>query len=216
MTKESIDERLLAAQVAIDNSMNIPSILTAVTPFGYDLIRFQAARALYEECMALVAVQKKEYGDQYEATATVEKAWAAADFAYKDALQIARLAFRDDNQAQAALLLNGRRKRTLGGWIEQTSVFYTNLLADPDKITAMSAYTYDAIKLGAENELVLAVIAANAVQEGEKGEAHDATKARDAKMDELDQFIADYKLVAQVALSRTSQTLDQLGFGSIA
>ena len=216
MTKESIDERLLAAQVAIDNSMNISSILTAVTPFGYDLIRFQAARALYEECMALVALQKKEYGDQYEATATVEKAWAAADFAYKDALQIARLAFRDDNQAQAALLLNGRRKRTLGGWIEQTSVFYTNLLSDPDKIAAMSAYTYDAIKLGAENELILAVIAANAVQEEEKGEAHDATKARDAKVDELDQFIADYKLVAQVALSRTSQTLDQLGFGAIA
>ena len=73
-----ISERLLDAELAINNSMNYPEILDAVTPFGYDLIRLQAAYDLYKEALELVEMQKKEYGEQYEATAVVQRKWDTA------------------------------------------------------------------------------------------------------------------------------------------
>ena len=54
----SIDQRLLNAQVAIDNSINSPELLAIVTLYGYDLLRLQAARALHDEIRDLVAIQK--------------------------------------------------------------------------------------------------------------------------------------------------------------
>jgi hypothetical protein len=211
----SIDQRLLDAQLAIDNSLNNPVILDAVTLFGYDQARLQAARALYDEVQALVAAQKREYGEQYEATAVVQSAWDTADLAYKNALKIARIVFRDSVKAQAALQLGGSRKKSLSGWIGQATTFYTNLLNNPDLLAAMTPYTYDQAKVTAEFALVQAVVNANAAQEKERGEAQEATKVRDAKLDELDQWLSDYKAIASVALTDSPQRLEQIGFGAV-
>ncbi len=208
----SIDQRLLEAQVAIDNSLNTPAILEIVTAFGYDHARLQAGRALYDEVMDLVVAQKREYGEQYEATAAVQAAWDAADLAYKRALKISRVVFRGNEKARNALGLSGSRKKSLGGWIQQTTNFYTNLLNTPDLIAAMTPYSYNQLKLEAEAALVQAVVDANAAQDRERGEAQEATKVRDAKLDELDQWLSDYKAVAQVALADSPQMLEQLGW----
>ena len=210
--KQSMAQRLMEAQVAIDNSLNNPTILNAVAAFGYDATRLQAARALYDEVMGLVAAQEREYGEQYEATAVVNAAWGTADLAYKKALKISRVVFKGNQKARNALGLSGSRKKTLSGWINQATNFYTNLLNTPDLIAAMTPYSYDQAKLEAEAALVQAVVAANAAQDRERGEAQEATQVRDAKMDELDQWTADYKAIAQVALSDSPQQLEQLGW----
>lgn len=210
--KRSIDERLLEAQVAIDNSLSNPVILDAVTLFGYGDARLKAARDLYDETMALVAAQKLEYGEQFEATATVQKAWDTADLAYKKTLKISRVVFKDNAKAQAALNLSGSRKLSLSGWIKQATTFYMNLLGAPDLIAAMTPYSYNQAKLEAEAALVQAVVTASAAQDKERGEAQEATQLRDAKLDELDQWLADYKKIAEVALSDSPQQMEQLGW----
>ena len=210
--KQSMAQRLMEAQVAIDNSLNNPTILNAVAAFGYDAARLQAGRALYDEVMGLAAAQEREYGEQYEATAVVNAAWGTADLAYKKALKISRVVFKGNQKARNALGLSGSRKKTLSGWINQATNFYTNLLNTPDLIAAMTPYSYDQAKLAAEAALVQAVVAANAAQDRERGEAQEATQMRDAKMDELDQWTADYKAIAQVALSDSPQQLEQLGW----
>ncbi|MCA9934847.1 MAG: hypothetical protein KC415_13025, partial [Anaerolineales bacterium] len=197
---KSIDQRLLEAQVAIDNSLHSPAILEAVTLMGYDQARLQTARALYDEVMALVAAQKREYGEQYEATATLQAAWDAADLAYKRTLKICRVAFNGKTKAQKTLGLTGSRKKSISGWLEQATTFYINLLGTPDLMTALAAYGYDQAKLEAESALVQAVQAAKATQDRERGEAQEATEFRDAKLDELDRWIADYKVIAEIAL----------------
>jgi hypothetical protein len=213
--KRSIDERLLAAQVAIDNALGDAPILAALAAFGYDAARLGAGRALYEDALALVNAQKAEYGDQYEASAAVRAAWDAADAAYSASLKVARVALQDDPKAHAALMLGGARKQSLSGWIEQATAFYTNLLGDAGLMAAMAAFGYTQAKLEAEQALVQAVVAANLAQEKEKGEAQDATKQRDAKLDALDAWMSDFKAIAQVALEENAQWLEKLGFGSV-
>jgi len=210
--KRSIEDRLLEAQVAIDNSLNIPTILNAVSAFGYDQPRLQAARALYDAVMVLVAAQKREYGDQYEATAVLQTTWDNADAAYKRTLKVCRILFKGNTGAAAALELSGSRKKSLSGWLEQVPAFYINLLGNADYITALAEFGYDQARLEAEAVLVQAVVDANAAQNKERGEAQDATLARDAKLDELDAWVARYKKVAQLALEESPQMLEQLGW----
>jgi len=210
--RSSIAERLLAAQLAIDNALKIPQILDELTAYGYDAERISAGRRLYEEASELVNLQKKEYGEQYEATDDVNTAWETADKAYMTTLKVARIALRDNVSAQNALALNGIRKDSLSGWLEQTDVFYRNLLADPDMIAAMGNFGYNKEKLAAEKVLVDAVADANLIQEKEKGEALDATAKRDAKMDELGKWMADFKQIALIALADNPKWLEKLGF----
>ena len=79
----------------------------------------------------------------------------------------------------------------------------------------MTKYGYNTAKWEAEYALVQAVVAANVVQEREKGEAQDATKARDAVLDELDEWMSDFKAVSQIALADMGQKLEGLGFGPV-
>ncbi len=197
MARQTIDERLMAAQVAIDNTLSDAGIREAVGIFGYDEAKLNAARALHDEARALVSKQKVEYGEQFEATETVRAAWDEANAAYMRALKVARIALRGNTKAQTALGLSGKRKQSITGWTGQATNFYLNLLADDDLIAALANFGYDRPKLEAEQALVQVVVEANAVQEKEKGEAQEATKLRDAKLDELDQWMADFNVVAQ-------------------
>jgi hypothetical protein len=47
------------------------------------------------------------------------------------------------------------------------------------------------------------------------GEAQEATRLRDARLDELDEWMSDFKVVAQVALKENDQWLEKLGFGAV-
>ncbi|MCB9004620.1 MAG: hypothetical protein H6664_09650 [Ardenticatenaceae bacterium] len=209
---KSIAERLREAEVAINNSLASAEILTAVTPFGYDQPRLEAARTLYQEAQELTEKQAIEYGEQYEATAVVQRAWDEAALAYSAALKIARIVFRGNEAARNALGLSGTRKQSLSGWLKQAQGFYNNILRTPDFIAAMTPYTYNQAKLEAESTLVQAVSDASDVQDIERGQAQEATKIRDAKLDELDQWVADYKVIAEVALDASPQMLEQLGW----
>ena len=211
-SQKPISERLLDAELAINNSMNYPEILDAVTPFGYDLIRLQAAHDLYEETLKLVELQKKEYGEQYEATAVVQRKWDAARPLYANAIKIARLVFKDNEDARNTLGLKGARKQSINGWLAQARLFYNNIVRYPIYIADMAPYTYNQLKLEAEAAVVEDLAVANEMQEHERGGAQEATKLRDAKLDELDQWLAAYKIVSEVALSDTPQMLEQLGW----
>ncbi len=215
-SRRSIDERLLAAQVAIDNALGDAEVLAALGIFGYDQARLQAGRALYEEAQALVNRQKAEYGDQFEATAALQAAWDEADAAYMRALKVARLALKDNPKARAAMMLGGRRKQSLSGWIEQATAFYANLLDAADLMAAMGGFGYDQVRLEAEQALVQAAVTANLTQEKEKGEAREATAQRDAKLDELDEWMSDFKVIAVLALEENRQRLEKLGFSAVS
>ena len=62
-----------------------------------------------------MAAQQREYGEQYEATATVQAAWDTADLAYKKALKISRIVFKDNANARASLGLSGKETYNIEG-----------------------------------------------------------------------------------------------------
>jgi hypothetical protein len=214
-SSHTIDNRLSRARLAIDNAMSDEAIKAALLPYGYDDTRLQEGKTLYDNTMTLQRTQEKEYGEQYDATAEFNKLFDDADLAYRDVIKIARIALRDKPGAWQALDLNGRRKNTIAGWLKQAQQFYTNALANADTVTAMSRFGFDQTKLQAGLDGVNAVASANAALQKEKGEAQDATKKRDAALDDLEQWLADFKVVAMIALRDNSQWIEKLGLAVI-
>ena len=208
-------DRLLAAQLAIDAVLADASLQTVLNSYGYDVAAMTAARALYEQAEALTALQQKEYGEQHAATEVVEKAWEVAKAPYIRSLELARIAFRKDRLAQTTLALGGIRKQSLTGWLKQAEQFYRNILATPELVAGLTKYSYTTAMLEAEYELVLALREANLVQERERGQAHKATETRDEVLDELDEWLSDFRDVARIAFANDLQKLEGMGFGPV-
>jgi hypothetical protein len=212
---QSPEERLLRAQVAIENAMNDAQILAELANYGYDRTRLEAGMALYNEARDMVARQRAIYGEQYDSTSAINTSWEEADNMYMKTLRIARLVFKDDRLAQAGLMLNGERKRSFHGWAGQALTFYRNLVERNDWITAMSEFGYTEEKIQTEHEVVETLLSVNAKQEMHKGLAQTTTELRDNKLNELDEWVGKFKSVTKIALDDHRQWLEKLGMGAV-
>ncbi|MCB0192967.1 MAG: hypothetical protein KDJ65_13565 [Anaerolineae bacterium] len=208
---QSMDKRMFDAQLMINNSLNEPDILAALSQFGYDEQKLHEGKQLFEDVQSLSDVQLVEYGSQHAATDDLKKTWTAARKAYIRTLKVARIAFVDNTEAETALLMKGRRKQTLGGWMEQATTFYTNLLNNADLTQEMKRYGYNTDKLAAEADLIWAVVKAHAAQQQSKGIARQATNRRNAKMAELEAWLTDFRAIVRIALEECPTRLKQLG-----
>jgi len=206
-----IESRMLAAKVAIHNALDDADILARLTELGYNENKLQQGNALVEAVDVLHKKQQVEYGDQYEATDDLLNKWEEANRAYMRAVKVARIAFRDNIQAQTGLQISGRRKKTIAGWIDQATVFYHNLKDDQGLMDVMAEFGYTPEKIDADIALVDAVILAHRVQDQTQGTAQDATKSRDAQIDAMDAWMSDYVAIARIALDAHPQQLEKLG-----
>ena len=210
-SNQSIDSRLLAAQVATTNSLNDAEIQGYLTPFGYDTVRLEEGKALYETALALHQKQKVEYGEQFAATDARDAAQNNADAEYMRFVKIARVALKNDRAAAQKLGIDGRRKQTFSGWLSQVKQFYANALPDADILSKLAGYGVTPEKLQAGQQLTDEAEAANAAREKEKGEAQQATKDRDEAVDIMDEWMSDFKKIARIALADKPQLLEKLG-----
>ncbi len=60
-------------------------------------------------------------------------------------------------------------------------------------------------------DLVLAVEAANSVQDHRRGKAQDATQDRNLVLAELNSWLVEFRTVARIALQEDPQYLEKLG-----
>lgn len=216
MLNQSIADFLTDADVTINNTLNDTEVQASLAAFGYDAAKLAIGSALLAEAEQLAQQKMVKYGNQFAASEAIATARETAHEVYARTLKVARVAFKKNVQAASALMLNGRRKDPLSGWLLQTLTFYKNMLDDPALIAAMTEYGYTEAKLTAELALVTAVQELNQTQEREKGKAQASTKIRDAKFEELSIWLADFRKIAAVALASTPQKLEGLGLGPVA
>lgn len=208
---KKISEKLLSYGVLINNSITDRGIADALNNYGYSPEKMNAIKDFYEEVDALVKDQLKEYGDQYEASAELESLWMKANKVYTKTLKIARLTFKDNLSAQSALLLQGGRKKSLYGWLEQSQTFYNNLKNNEEFLKEMANYAYTPEKLAAEKALIDKLEVTKYKQEKEKGNAQQTTFDRDNKIDKLDEMVSMLKVVLRISLEDKPQWLEKVG-----
>lgn len=208
---QSIEARLLNAQVAISNAESDVEVQSYLAEFGYNAERLAEGRALYDRAQQLHQKQVKEYGDQFAASDALKSAWHEARTQYMRFVKVARVALKSERSAYQKLDLTGERKRSLSGWLAQARQFYTNALSSPDILAKLGEFGVTQQKLEAGKKLVDDTEAANAAQEKEKGEAQQATQERDAGFEDMDDWFSDFLAIARIALEEKPQLLEKLG-----
>lgn len=203
------------ATTILANAQGQPEIAAALEAFGYDATVLQEGQALLDTARSLYDAQIKEYGEQYAATQAFETACLQADKAYTAHRRLASIAFKADVQRRADLHLNDRKPNAYAPWYEQARHFYTALLADTEAQTQLAKFKVTPEALQATLAQVEQTSTLKSAQEKEKGEAQNKTKQRDAAIAALEDWLADFKVVARVALQDTPQLLEALDLGAI-
>ncbi len=213
MAKKSIAQRLLEAKIAIENALSDSVILQMLTLFGYGEARLTAAKTQRDNAEALFQKQKTEYSEKEAATGTLEQSMADANKEYMRCVKLGRVGLKDNAGALLKLGLVGRRKNRIAEWLVQVNQFYSNALADPAIIAELAKVGIPQARLETGQQLVEAVETAKLTQEKESGDAQQATLDRDnAVTENVDEWMADFKVVARVALEDKPQLLEKLGF----
>ena len=210
-TSQSIDQRMLAAQVAIDNALTGTEIKPLLAEYGYDETRLNEGKALLTALQDLHQKQIQEYGEQYAASDFLKTKWDEANSLYMKHVKVARVALQENRGSSQKLDLGGKRKVSLSGWLAQSNQFYINALADADILSKMNNFGITQAKLENGKQLVQEVEVANASQKKEKGEAQQATVDRDDALDKLNDWISDFIAIARIALEDRPQLLEKLG-----
>ena len=209
---KTIDERLKDARLAIEGALGSPEILEALGEFGYDGATIETGKQLLESATDLVNQYKTKYGEKFEATAEIQDAVEVANKAYMKALTVARIAFKKEKKADNVLGLSGSREQSFSAWLPMVRGFYENLLGNSDWIKKMERFKFGKEKLEADFALVKSVMDLEVKQTQKKGEAQASTKERDAKLDELNEWMSDFKDIAFMALDEQPQLLEKLGY----
>jgi hypothetical protein len=203
------------ATIILTNAQGQAAIAAALDAFGYDAAALQEGQALLDTARGLYDTQIREYGEQHAATQAFETACSQADKAYAAHRNLAKIAFKSDAQRQTDLHLSDRKPKAYTPWYEQARHFYTAVLADTAAQTQLAKYKVTLESLQAVQAQVEQTMTLKTTQEKEKGEAQDATKQRDAAIAALEAWLADFKVVARIALQDTPQLLEALNLGAI-
>lgn len=130
--RATLSEKTLQAQTLLNNALNNPEILKALTGFNYPAEKLQGYQTGYARLDELIQKQKTEYSEQHEATRIFETAADLADDKYIFNLKLARVIFKNNDKAKEALVLNGSRKRSFTGWFTDADTFYKTVLNNPE------------------------------------------------------------------------------------
>ena len=200
----------------LDNAQTHPEISAALATLGYNYATIQAGQALLSTARDLYDAQIKEYGEQHAATQAFQEAVAEADKSYATHRRLAKIAFKTDIQRQTDLHLNERKPKTFNPWYAQARHFYTAILADATAYGGLARFNITYAKLQIAQAQVEQSFTLNSKQEQEKGEAQEATQKRDAAIEEVAEWLSEFKTIARIALEDTPQLLEALYMGVIS
>lgn len=206
-----IESLLTKANVAIYNGIENAELAKQLAVYGYDADRLTEGKTLCDTAKALHQKQVKEYGEQYDATRELEGTRIKANMVYMKHVKIARVALKNRIGDWDKLQINGKRKKSVSGWLVQASLFYINLLGDEKLLEQMAGYGITAEKLQEGQKLISEAETSYAKQLKELGESQDATKARDEAIDKLQYWYSDYIEIARIALEEKPQYLEIMG-----
>lgn len=210
MSKE-IEELLVKAGTAINNSLQNKKLQALLAEYGYSAEKLSEGKSLLDNATALSILRAKELGEKVESTQNRDEKKTLANKDYMKYVKIARIAFAKEPGVWQSLGLAGERKGSISGWIAQARQFYINLMADENRMAQMGTYGISPEKLEAGKAQVMEVEEAQNRQKTEMGEAQEATRQRDEAIDSLLEWYSDFIAIARIALEEKPQLLEMLG-----
>jgi hypothetical protein len=200
-------ERLHRMQLAIENTLAVPAIREAVELFGYGEERMAAGRALHSAASDAVNARVSTHAARKGVTRSVKEAKQEAFDAYLALARVARAVFARTPARLVALGLKGRMPRKPGPFMVAAYTLFENAAHEP----VLAEFGYTEARLTAGREKIVAYETGTHDHVVAKAEAKEATRRQHEALDAMDAWLAQYRVIAQVALHGKQGLLTKLG-----
>ncbi|MGD1889103.1 MAG: hypothetical protein ACFB15_00610 [Cyclobacteriaceae bacterium] len=195
--------------VAVDNALSTPEILSQLEVYGYDAKKIKQGQAMRRALDELMMQQEDAHLAAKDATRVLNEVRQQAETMFGTHLSIARIAFRDDTTFLNALKLCQSRERILPDWLVQVQRFYTRIVVVAKE---MEKYNVPQKELIETRKLIAQIGNLQRLQKKAKGQAQMATQAKNMAINDLEIWMRRFIRIARVALEENPQQLEMLGF----
>jgi hypothetical protein len=208
---QDLANRINQYRTALTLARTSPELLNLLQPRGYDDVAFAAGIVLCDAAQVTFTARQNAQAAQQGASALEQAARKAARDGFYDFRKIVRAVFRTDLAAQTALGAAGRVPSDQEKFLTLAAAAYTSALQHPDYLAALTQRGLDQIAIQAEQAKLETLFQANAIHEAAKAAAIHATSERNADAKALDDWWAQFRDIARVALKDRPDFLYQLG-----
>ncbi len=186
-------------------------LLSLLQPRGYDDAALAAGIALCDAAQVAFTARQSAQAAQQAAQLAEQAARQVARDGFQDFRKIARAVFRADPAAQTALGATGRVPSDQEKFLTLATAAYAAVLEHSDYLAALTQRGLDQSVIQAEQAKLEALVQANAAHEVAKAAAMRATAERNAAAKAMDDWWAQFRAIAQVALKDRPDLRYELG-----
>lgn len=210
MARKTISETLQEQRTLIFNSSK-PEIAPKLESMGITTEYLSNGETLYNEVVELNSSQDKESQEANRAYDIFHEEMSGCESDASKNYRLIKMASRSDKDLQNRLKLYEPKAQAIEDWIKQTINFYNRVLNESALLSSISKFGITEEKL---NEQIASLETLKTLRNeamSEKGQAQEATRLRNVKMEEIKDYCYELKTVATIALEAEPQLLEMLG-----
>jgi hypothetical protein len=211
MPYEKISVKLKDHDILINNGIDDPVIFNRMLPMGYSWEEMNHAKGLLEEAKDANRLNHSEQSEYHQAVDRRREAKDIFHEEYISDLELARIAFRNDQNILSKIDASGTRERGIAEYLGQAENFYKSLAEDPSLLEKMAVFGYTTEIINERLASIGNIWGHMRQIEREEGDSQHQVNIRDEKLDELDDWASIYKRVARVVFKDEPQYLEKLG-----
>ncbi|MCR9249382.1 MAG: hypothetical protein NXI20_03130 [bacterium] len=210
MRNQTLSDKLEASRLLICNSQEA-DVAPLLANVGVNTDYITDGQNLYQETIQLFEAQQKEYQEQHLAFDEFHLAKDELQEKRRKTLKLVNILARNDRDLQQRLKIPFSQIGTLDKWIDESIAFYNRLLNEPEFVGKLERFKYDTVAIQADIASFEELKELRNKAVAEKGQAQEATRLRNTKLDELDDYTRELKGIASLALETKPQLLEKLG-----
>jgi len=206
----SLAEKMQDARTLIFNSQEA-DIAARLETIGIDADYLSSAQTLYTEAEELWQTQQQE---QQQKASAYDAFYVAKDEAletFKKTFKIVNILARKDADLRSRLRLGTAIPDAIEEWFNYTIAFYNALELETEFIGEISKFNVTTERITEERTTVETLKNLRDEARKEDGEAQEATRVRNVKLEELDETRDELRALAKLALADEPQLLEKLG-----
>src|SRR5690554_144248 len=205
-----ITKKLDAYRALIVNSRN-EELAPLFAIHGIDAAFLDEGDTILRDTMQLMEVQKKEYQEEREAFDTFYATKDQVEQTFINTREAVKQLSKNNPDLQDRLRFSPMSKLPHGDWIQVGVEFYDSLLRETAFAERLARFNITVDRLNREKQELEALRGLRTRTLVEKGQAQEATRLRNQKLEELEDYCSLLKTMASIALQGRPQLMETLG-----
>lgn len=197
-------------RVALGNAETHSEVSGIMAELGFDSAKIAEGKALLAQTRSLYDLNKTEDDETSAAYQLFSKKRSELEKVFHMQRKKAKVIFRNDGLTARRLAISGERPREYINWLEAARKFYSTAIGDTDIQNKLTRLAITSEQLNDANKLLNEMETARAEYLRERGESQDATKAKDAALAKMGDWMSEFYAVARIGLDDKPQLLEVL------